>query len=259
MGINILVADQERTFADALAARLRAESDIEAVGAVLVRMPRPWLLTQKAADVVLLDGDLPGEIGYRLCEELSGRDPETRVIMLASASGPIRIMQAIQAGAAALVRKDEPLEHLLRVIHGVAQGETWLPAEETGNVVRWLLRERDRHREVERLLALLTPRERAVLACLAEGTACRQLIAEQLHLSVNTVRTHLQNLMAKLHVHSALEAVVITRDYEGWSAGDTRSPAARPPGQPLSGAAELRRLRAALGGHFPVIHEWRVP
>jgi len=186
-------------------------------------MPRPWLLAQKAADVVLLDGDLPGEIGYRLCEELSGRDAQTRVIMLASSSAPIRIMQAIRAGAAALVRKDESLEHLLHVIHVVTQGETWLPPEETGNVVRLLLQERDRHREVERLLALLTPRERAVLACLAEGTACRHLVAEELHLSVNTVRTHLQNLMAKLHTHSALEAVALTRDCEGWPSADARS------------------------------------
>jgi DNA-binding NarL/FixJ family response regulator len=223
MGINILVADQERTFADALTARLRAESGIEAVAAVPIRMPRPWLLAQKAADVVLLDGDLPGETGYRLCEELSGRDARTRVIMLASSSGPIRIMQAIRAGAAALVHKDESLEYLLRVIHGVAQGETWLPPEETGNVVRLLLQERDRHREVERLLAMLTPRERAVLACLAEGTARRHLIAEQLHLSVNTVRTHLQNLMVKLHAHSVLEAVALTRECEGWLSADTRS------------------------------------
>jgi len=224
MGINVLVADQERTFADALTARLRAESDIEEVGSVPVTMPRPWLLARKAADVVLLDGDLPGETGYRLCEELSGRDARTRVIMLASSSGPIRIMQAIRAGAAALVRKDESLEQLLRVINRVAQGETWLPSAETGNVVRLLLQERDRRREVERLLATLTPRERAVLACLAEGTARRNLVAEQLHLSVNTVRTHLQNLMAKLHAHSVLEAVALTRDYEGWLSGDTRLP-----------------------------------
>jgi len=216
MRITVLVTSQERTFADALAARLEAESDIQVVGAVQLRMVLPWLIAQKAADVLVLDGDPCGEGATRLCEELSGRDVRTRVIILASSSGPARIMQAIRAGAAALVRKDESLEHLLRVIHGVAQGETWLPPAETGNVVRLLLQEQDRHREVERLLATLTPRERAVLACLAEGTARRNLVAEQLHLSANTVRTHLQNLMAKLDAHSALEAVALTRDYEGW-------------------------------------------
>ena len=131
-----------------------------------------------------------------------------------------RIVQAIRAGTAAWVRKDESLEHLLRVIRGVARGETWLPPAETGNVVRLLLRERDRHRDSERLLAALTPRERAVLACLAEGAGHRDVVAEQLHLSVNTVRTHLQNLMAKLGVHSALEAVALTRDRAGWLPSD---------------------------------------
>ena len=112
------------------------------------------------------------------------------------------------------------MQHLLRVIRGVAQGEVWLPPAEAGNVVRLLLLEQDRHGELERLLATLTPRERTVLDCLAEGAGRRDAVAEQLHLSVNTVRTHLQNLMAKLGVHSALEAVALTRDRTAWPPPD---------------------------------------
>jgi DNA-binding NarL/FixJ family response regulator len=215
MAINVVVADQERTFADALAARLGAEGDMEVVGAVHVRAPGPWLVAGRPVEVMVLDGDLPGEAANRLCEELSRRDEPTRVIMLSSSSEPERIVAAIRVGAAAWLRKDESLEHLLHVIRGVARGETWLPPSEMGNVLRLLLREGDRHRESERLLATLTPRERAVLACLAEGAGHRD-VAERLHLSVNTVRTHLQNLMAKLGVHSALEAVALTRDHAGW-------------------------------------------
>jgi DNA-binding NarL/FixJ family response regulator len=77
-----------------------------------------------------------------------------------------------------------------------------------------LLRRRDRREDGERLLDLLTPRERQVLACLAEG-AGRNQIADRLNLRANTVRTHLQNIMAKLGVHSTLEAVAVTR---AWSA-----------------------------------------
>jgi DNA-binding NarL/FixJ family response regulator len=216
MGINVLVADQERTFADALAARLEAESDIEVVDAIQVKMPAPSLIERKSADVLVLDGDLPGEAANRLCEEMSGRARRTRVIMLTSSSGPARFVQAFRAGAAAWVRKDESVEHLVRVIRGVTRGETWLPPVETGNMMRLLLQERDRHGEIERLLAALTPRERAVLACLAEGAGHRAAVADQLHLSINTVRTHLQNLTAKLGVHSALEAVALTRDRAGW-------------------------------------------
>jgi DNA-binding NarL/FixJ family response regulator len=219
MGISVLVADQERTFADALAVRLEAESDITVVGAVQVRMPTQGMVA-RAADVLVLDGDLPREGANRLCEELSGRGARTRVVMLTSSSAPARIVRALRAGAAAWVRKDESLEYLLSVIRGVACGETWLPPSETGSVMQLLLREHDRRRENERLLATLTSREREVLACLADGAGQRDVVAAQLHLSVNTVRTHLQNLMAKLGVHSALEALALTWDQEGWHSGE---------------------------------------
>jgi DNA-binding NarL/FixJ family response regulator len=209
MGISVLIADQQRTFADALAARLDAESDIEVVAAVQVTAPRPDLIGREPVDVLVLDGDLPDEAANRLCRELSERGAPTRVIMLSSSSGPARIVRAIRAGVAAWVRKDESLEHLLSVIRGVAGGETWLPPSDTGSVMRLLLSEQDRRRENDRLLARLTPREREVLACLAASGGQREVVAAQLHLSVNTVRTHLRNLMAKLGVHSALEAAAL--------------------------------------------------
>jgi len=116
----------------------------------------------------------------------------------------------VRAGTAAWVRKDESLNHLLHVMRGVVEGETWLPRAEMGAVLRLLLEDRERQRESDRLLAALTPREREILSCLADG-AGRHDVAERLHLSANTVRTHLQNLMAKLGVHSTLEAVALTR------------------------------------------------
>src|SRR5579875_1442333 len=210
MGISALVIDKERAFADALAARLEAEDDVEVVAAVHARTPAQCLIVGRHADVILLDADLGDGAANRLCEELSGRDGAPRATMLSLSSEPERIVDAIRAHASAWVRKDGPLEHLLRVVRGVVAGETWLPPSETGNVLGLLLRERDRQEDGDRLLAALTPREREVLACLAEG-AGRQAVAERLNLSANTVRTHLQNLMAKLGVHSTLEAVALTR------------------------------------------------
>jgi DNA-binding NarL/FixJ family response regulator len=210
--IKLLIADQERTFAEVLAARLDGEEDIKIVGAVQVRMPIHWLMGGTLADVVVLDSDLPGEAANRLCAGLASQERAARVIALSSSSEPDRIVHAIEAGAAAWVRKDESLEYLLHAIRGVARGETWLTPGDLGGVVRLLLRERERRRKSKEVLAALTPRERAVLACLANGAGHRDAVAEQLHLSVNTVRTHLQNLMAKLGVHSALEAVALIRE-----------------------------------------------
>ena len=220
MAIGVLIADRERAFADALAARLDDEDDIKVMGAVQVESPSSLLLRGKAAEVMLLDGDLPRGAANQLCEKLSGSDESARVIMLSFSSEPERIVKAFRAGAAAWVRKDESLEYLLRVIRGVAQGESWLPPRETADVVQLLIWGRERHKESELLLAKLTARERAVLACIAEGAAHREVVAEQLHLSVNTVRTHTRNLMAKLGVHSMLEAVALTRDNAGRLHGD---------------------------------------
>jgi DNA-binding NarL/FixJ family response regulator len=159
---------------------------------------------------VLLDADLPDSAAIGLCEELSARPEAPRVVMMSYGSPAERIADAVRAGAAGWVRKDESLDHLLHVVRGVMAGETWLPRAEMGAVLRLLLEEREQRRESDRLLAALTPREREILACLADG-AGRRDVAERLHLSANTVRTHLQNLMAKLGVHSTLEAVAVTR------------------------------------------------
>jgi DNA-binding NarL/FixJ family response regulator len=210
MGISVFVVDAERTFADALSARLEVEEDIGIVMSLHPKAPAPSLILGRHADVVLLDADLPDNAAVNLCEELAGRPEAPRVVMMSCGSKADRIADAVRAGAAAWVRKDESLDHLLRVVRGVVAGETWLPRAEMGAVLRLLLQEREQRRESDRLLAALTPREREILACLADG-AGRRDVAERLHLSANTVRTHLQNLMAKLGVHSTLEAVALTR------------------------------------------------
>src|SRR5690242_4077300 len=97
MTINVIVADQERTFADVLAARLDNEDDMEVVGAVRLQALGSSLLAAKSADVMLLDGDLPDEAANRLCEELSGGDKPIRVIMLSFSSEPERIVKALRA------------------------------------------------------------------------------------------------------------------------------------------------------------------
>lgn len=159
---------------------------------------------------MLLDGDLPERAAIRLCEELCGRDDPPRVIVLSYSSEAERIVDAVRAGAVGWVGKDESLEHLLRVIRGAAQGETWLPPVVAGHVLRLLMAERQQQQDSDGILSALTPREREVLSCLADGAGRREA-AERLHLSANTVRTHLQNLMAKLGVHSTLEAVAMSR------------------------------------------------
>jgi DNA-binding NarL/FixJ family response regulator len=214
MVVRLIIVVEERTFADALATRLETEHDVEIVAAVHTRVPSPSLFSRSPADVMLLDGDLPDDAAFRLCEELSRRGDVPYVIFLSCSSDPARIVRAVSAGAVGWVRKDESVDRLIQVIRGIGRGETWLPQDATGEVLRLLLRRPEPEEDGGVMLAALTRREREVLVCLAEGTGRRDM-AEHLHMSPNTVRTHLQNLMSKLDVHSALEAVALARPQLG--------------------------------------------
>lgn len=91
------------------------------------------------------------------------------------------------------------------------RGETWLPVTAVGPVLQLLFDEQHQQEAARHHpLAKLTPREREVLMYLAEGVGRRE-VAERMHLSANTVRSHLQSLMGKLKVHSSLEAVALAR------------------------------------------------
>lgn len=211
--ITVAIVDQELTFADALAIRLDAEDDIKVV-AVAKASSGPAL--GGCADIVLLDADLAGDTTNLLRDANSS--PHTRAVMLSRTSEPERIVAAIQAGAAAWIRKDESVEYLLEALRGIARGQTWLPAAETGNVLSLLLHQQD-SRNDDMPPARLTLRERQVLDCLASG-AGRSEAAARLNISVNTVRTHMQNIMTKLGAHSTLEAIAMVRRQSQSHPGD---------------------------------------
>jgi DNA-binding NarL/FixJ family response regulator len=212
MAVRLFILLRERTFADALAIRLESEPDMDVVAALHTQkgLP-PHLFTGRTADVMLLDGDLPGNAAFRLCEEISQSPGAPRVILLSQSADPACIVRAIRAGAVGWICKNESLDRLIDVIHGVARNETWLPPGQIGEVLQLLLGGPDRDEEEGTpLLSALTDREREVLVCLAKGTRRRD-VGKHLHMSPNTVRTHLQNLMGKLGVHSAIEAVALMR------------------------------------------------
>ena len=201
--IHVLIVDQRLAFRDALATRLQTEPDLAVVAKAHSAKFAPRVLVGRSADVILLDADLPDDSAIAFCSELTQRGDPSRVVMVSAASQPERIVAAVRAGAAAWVRKDESVDHLLRVIRGVVRGDTWIPPRELGVVLRLLIEDQDRRRDGDDLLASLTPRERDVLFLLVEG-AGRKEVAERLQLSANTVRTHLHSLMVE--VRSPLHA-----------------------------------------------------
>jgi len=213
--IRIAILDGERTFAEALAARLALEPDFEVVRVIQSAQSAIDVAVTEHANILLLDGDLPGNAALSLCREICGRNDMPRAVILSGSARPERIVGAVRAGAAAWVNKGTSVEELLRVIYGVQRGESYLPPDTIGPVLRLLIEQNNDRHGNDPAFAALTPREREVLFHLASGR-CRQDVAERLHVTSNTVRTHLQNLMAKLGVHSSLEAVAWARSRLDW-------------------------------------------
>jgi DNA-binding NarL/FixJ family response regulator len=208
--IHLLIVDQQRIFRDALAIRLRAEPDLVVTAEAQSTEPARRVLAGRSTDVILLDAELPDDLSVTFCAEMTRRAPAPRIVLLSPVSEAQRIVAAVRAGAVAWVRKDESIDHLLRVIRCVVRGETWLPPAELGQVLRVLIDDQDDRRSRDELLGALTPREQDVLSYLLEGAGCKE-IAVRLRLSPNTVRSHLQSLMAKFGVHSTLELVALIR------------------------------------------------
>ncbi len=208
--IRVLIVDQHLAFRDALATRLQTEPDVAVLAKAHSAEFAASVLVGRSADVILLDADLPDQSAIAFCSEMVKRPDPPRIVMLSVGSEPERIVAAVRAGAAAWIRKDESVDHLLSVIRGVVRGESWLPPRELGVVLHLLIENEDNRRDSDDLLAVLTPRERDVLFLLVEG-AGRNEVAKRLQLSANTVRTHLQSLMSKFGVHSTLEVVALAR------------------------------------------------
>ncbi|HET6353371.1 response regulator transcription factor [Streptomyces sp. NBC_00322] len=234
--IRVLVVDDHRIFAESLAAALAAEPDVDVAaagsGPAALRCLERAAVEGRRFDVMLVDADLgtqpvPGARavvaravpdngeeslvdGISLVAGVRSGQPAVRTVVLAEKDDPRRAALALQAGASGWVAKDCSLQRLLAVIRGVLRDETHLPPALLTGVLRELTAARKHRTESERLVESLTPREREVLRCMVAGLG-RKAVAERLFLSPHTVRTHMQNVLGKLGVHSTLAAVALAR------------------------------------------------
>ncbi|GAA2423364.1 response regulator transcription factor [Actinomadura vinacea] len=206
--IRVLIVDDHALFAEALAARLNREPDLVILPiAAGVRRALALAATERP-QVVVLDMTLGAESGLDVLSRIRERHPEMRVVVLSAMSEVDAIVQAVRFGAVGWLSKTESADLVARVIRAAAHHGGWLPPDVLGEVLRRLLEDGPEPNGGARLLAELTPREREVLQCMVDGLN-RAEIADRLGLSANTVRTHTQNLLAKLDMHSALEAITL--------------------------------------------------
>ncbi|MFJ6780969.1 LuxR C-terminal-related transcriptional regulator [Streptomyces yangpuensis] len=231
--IRVLVVDDHRIFAESLAAALAAEPDVDVSaagsGPAALRCLERAVAEGRRFDVLLVDADLgaaagavpaqrepgagppqPGSDGIALVAGVRVAHPGVRTVVLAERDDPRRAALALQAGASGWVAKDCSLSRLLAVVRGVLREETHLPPALLTGVLRELTAARKHRTDSERLVESLTPREHEVLRCMVAGLG-RKDVAARLFLSPHTVRTHMQNVLGKLGVHSTLAAVALAR------------------------------------------------
>jgi two-component system NarL family response regulator len=203
---GVLVVDAERSFAECLARCVAGPHDDGAVTTASSAVQALHVLERMTPEVVLLGTD-GAAWQLELLRSVVRTSPDVPVVVLVGpCTGEQDLAALVVAGARGWVSTSDSLAHVARVVAAVRAGQWWLPRDLLGRVVRALCCAQDAAGDGR--LDRLTARERQVLLAMAEGAA-RPEIAQRLHLSINTVRTHVQHLLAKLEVHTSLEAVAL--------------------------------------------------
>lgn len=206
--IRVLIVDDERTFGEALEVVLEREQDVRVVDVTTDGAEAVRAAEQFHPDIVLMDDSMPGMSGIEATRRIKAASPDARVLILSGTDDEYLLARAVQAGASGLLRKTDAVQEVAIKVRRAHGGEALHPEEEIERALRRLRHRRDREADAGRRLARLTARELEILQLMAEAMSPEQ-IARELGVSPHTLRTHTQNIITKLGVHSKMEALVL--------------------------------------------------
>jgi two-component system, NarL family, response regulator DevR len=201
--IRILLVDDHEMVREGLKAMLQSEPDLEVVAETGLGREVPGLLDGSRPDIVLLDVRLPDMSGVEVCRQATRSHPDVKVIMLTTFVDPDLVDECIDAGARGYLVKDVRGMSLKENVRAVSRGQAVLAPEVAGGI---LDRVRER-RSAEVGPPGLTQSQVAILGLMTRGFSNRE-IATEVHLSENTIKTHIQEIFRKLGVHNRVEAVM---------------------------------------------------
>jgi DNA-binding NarL/FixJ family response regulator/two-component sensor histidine kinase len=207
--VRVLLVEDHATVRDAIASSFEGEAGFEVVGqAASLAQARTMLEeTGQRVDVAMVDLGLPDGYGADLIGELREKNPQAQVLVLSATADRSEIARVAEAGAAGILNKTVHLDEVVETVRRLRAGETIMPLEEVVELLRYAGRERRQEYEARQVIEKLTPREREVLQALAEGLDSEG-VALKLNISLRTERNHMSSVLAKLGVHSQLQALV---------------------------------------------------
>jgi DNA-binding NarL/FixJ family response regulator len=206
--MRVLVVDDHPLYREGLAMALETMEDVEVVGQAADGATAAELATSLAPDVVIMDLHLPGMSGVEATRQLLADRPNTRVLVLTMLEGDSSLFAAMRAGARGYVLKGADRAEIERALRTVAAGEVVFSSGVAASVTAWF---REGGSTARQPFPELTEREREVLDLVARGLTNAE-IAARLVVSDKTVRNHVSNVFAKLHVANRSGAVARARD-----------------------------------------------
>lgn len=196
---RVLLADDHRLVAEGIKALLEPEFELVGMvedGRALIEEAR-----RLRPDVIVADISMPHLNGIDALVQLRKEDPGVKVVFLTMHREVAYVRRALAAGAAGVVLKHSASEALVMAIHAALEGQTFLPPELAGDVLRSMSSDPDLSQDPA---AVLTPRQREILQLLVEGKTAKE-IAKALGISSRTVEFHKYEMMQAVGVHTSAE------------------------------------------------------
>lgn len=199
--IRVMLVDDHRVVQSGLRSYLSAFEDMEVVGASSSGEEALEKLEGWLPDVVVMDLRMPGGMdGIEATRRVRALSPHTQVVVLTADPDDARVVAALRAGAIGYIRKDSDPEVFLAAVRAAARGQSVLDPGVAGSVLQELARGGP-------LVEELSEREKDVLRQLAHGRTNRE-IGQALHVSEETVKTHVGNILSKLQLSHRTQAVI---------------------------------------------------
>jgi NarL family two-component system response regulator LiaR len=201
--IRLLVVDDHAVVRQGISAWIDSEVDLQLIGEACDGIEAVEKALALNPDVILMDLMMPKKDGIEAITDILREDPDAHILVITSFSEQIRAIPAINAGALGFIVKDTSPEEMLQAIRQVSQGNPWLSHE----ITRMLMRNRASKKPSTSLEDPLTKREIEVLKLIARGFSDVD-IANELVISTTTVRFHISNILAKLHLKNRTQVAL---------------------------------------------------